>query len=56
MRAYLKNKLSRLWVKLVTLGLNCNQPASCQFQPGDVDGLLQTLIDMNALLARAGRI
>jgi hypothetical protein len=56
MRAYLRKKQARLWVKLATLGLDQQRPPSRQLQPGDEERLLQTLIAMNSLLARAARI
>ena len=47
--------MSRFWLKFATFGFRGNGP-DYKFRPGDEERLLQALVNMNAVLARAARI
>jgi hypothetical protein len=57
MRKYLDRQILRLWMWLVTVGDRRATSAVCHLnlKPGDEERLLEALIGMNNVLARAAR-
>jgi hypothetical protein len=55
MKEFLDRQSTRLWMWLVTAGTRRNSSIACHFAPGDEERLLQALISMNDVLARAVR-
>jgi hypothetical protein len=56
MRKYLNRQILRLWIWLMTVGTRRDTVVVCHLTPGDEERLLQALISMNDVLARAARL
>ena len=55
MRNYLDRQITKFWIWLVTSDVRRDSSVTWQFQPGDEEQLIQSLIRMNDVLARAVR-
>ncbi len=55
MSKYLDRQITRLWIWLLAAGARSRATANCRIEPGDAERLIEALMCMNDVLARAAR-